>query len=113
MDFDTYQIETRKKAVYPEVGNNFVFPTLGLVGEAGEIAEKIKKLIRDKQSATPDTIVQADRDEITKELGDVLWYLSQLASEFKVNLSDVASQNLDKIASRHARGVVHGDGDNR
>lgn len=113
MDFDIYQIETRKKAVYPEVGNNFVFPTLGLVGEAGEVAEKIKKLIRDKNTDTPETVTSDSRAEIQKELGDVLWYLAQLASEFKLSLNDVASANLAKIASRHDRGVVHGDGDNR
>ena len=113
MDFNTYQIETRKKAVYPDVGNNFIFPTLGLVGEAGEIAEKVKKLIRDKNTATPQTVTSSDREEIQKELGDVLWYLAQLASEFKLSLNDVAQTNIDKIASRHDRGVVHGDGDNR
>lgn len=113
MDFSTYQIETRKKAVYPEVGNNFVFPTLGLVGEAGEVAEKVKKLIRDKNTDTPETASSADRAEIEKELGDVLWYLAQLASEFNLTLNDVATTNLAKIASRHDRQVVHGDGDNR
>lgn len=113
MDFDTYQNETRKKAVYPEVGNNFVFPTLGLVGEAGEVAEKVKKLIRDKYTGTPETVTSDDRAAIQKELGDVLWYLSQLASEFSLSLGDVAQANLEKIASRHDRGVVHGDGDNR
>ncbi|MBY0538239.1 nucleoside triphosphate pyrophosphohydrolase family protein [Patescibacteria group bacterium] len=113
MDFDTYQKESRQKAVYPEIGNNFVFPTLGLVGEAGEVAEKIKKLIRDKNTATSETVTSEDRAEIQKELGDVLWYLAQLASEFKLSLTDVAQTNLNKIASRHDRGVVHGDGDNR
>ncbi len=113
MDFDTYQAESRKKALYPDIGNNFVFPTLGLVGEAGEIAEKVKKLIRDKNTATPETVASSDREEIQKELGDVLWYLSQLASEFNLSLNDVAQVNLEKIASRHDRGVVHGDGDNR
>ena len=113
MDFDTYQQESRKKALYPDIGNNFVFPTFGLVGEAGEIAEKIKKLIRDKNTDTPETVTSVDRGEIQKELGDVLWYLAQLASEFKLSLNDVANANLAKIASRHDRGVVHGDGDNR
>ncbi len=113
MDFNTYQIETRKKAVYPEVGNNFVFPTLGLFGEAGEVAEKVKKLIRDKNTATPEFVTSENREEIQKELGDVLWYLAQLASEFNLSLADVAQTNLDKIASRHDRQVVHGDGDNR
>jgi NTP pyrophosphatase (non-canonical NTP hydrolase) len=113
MEFGDYQSQTRTKAIYPEVGNNFIFPTLGLVGEAGEFADKIKKIIRDKDTSTPDTISEYDKLELVKELGDVLWYLTQLASELKVSLDEVAKLNLEKIGSRYERGVVQGEGDNR
>lgn len=113
MEFADYQSTTRIKAIYPEVGNNFIFPTLGLVGEAGEFADKVKKLIRDKDTSAPETISEYDKLELVKELGDVLWYLSQLASELKVSLDEVAMVNIQKIASRHERSMVHGDGDNR
>lgn len=113
MNFNDYQTETRTTAVYPSLGNNIIFPTLGLLGEAGEFADKIKKLIRDKDTSKPDTISKTDKRELVKELGDVLWYLTQLASELKVSLEEVAKINLDKIASRHARQVVQGEGDNR
>jgi len=113
MDFSTYQSESRKNTVYPDIGNNFIFPTLGLVGEAGEIAEKVKKLIRDKNTNTPDMVRADDKTEIAKELGDVLWYLSQLATEFGIELDTIAALNLDKIQSRRERDQVKGNGDNR
>lgn len=109
MDFKTYQEESRKTAKYPDAGKNFVYPTLGLSGETGEVAEKIKKVIRDKNSIIDDTT----RMEITKELGDVLWYLSQLASELDVSLDDIAKTNLEKLFSRMERDKLHGEGDNR
>lgn len=113
MDFTTYQQESRKNAVYPDIGNNFIFPTLGLVGEAGEIAEKVKKLIRDKNTTTPDMVSVEDKAEIAKELGDVLWYVSQVATEFGIELDAIAAINLEKIRSRRERDKVKGGGDNR
>lgn len=87
----------------------FVAKVLGLVGEAGEVAEKYKKLIRDKKGE----ISEEDRQEIVKELGDVLWYISAMADYMKVPLSEVAQKNLDKVFSRKSRGVSRGSGDNR
>ena len=113
MQFNDYQTETRATAHYPDVGNNFIFPTLGLVGEAGEVAEKIKKLIRDKATNTSAEINEIDRTEITKELGDVLWYLTQLATEIGVSLETVVTTNLVKTQSRRDRGQITGEGDNR
>jgi|SRR3990167_6608344 len=108
-DFDKYQKECGKTAVYPDIGKNFVYPTLGLMGEAGEVSEKIKKVIRDDQGhVTPEK-----KEEIKKELGDVLWYLSQLSKELGIKFSEVASGNLEKLASRKIRGKLQGDGDNR
>ena len=109
MDLNDYQRESRKTALYPDVGFNAVYPTLGLVGEAGEVADKVKKILRDKKG-----IFDKDsKDEIKFELGDVLWYISQLASELGYELEDVAQANLEKLNSRKVRGKIHGSGDNR
>jgi NTP pyrophosphatase (non-canonical NTP hydrolase) len=109
MDFNEYQKESRKTALYPEVNNNFIYPTLGLAGEAGEVAEKIKKVIRDKNGVIDDET----REMIKKELGDVLWYVAQLATELGLSLDDVASGNIEKLFSRMDRGKLKGSGDNR
>lgn len=89
--------------------NRLVYPILGLVGEAGEIANKAKKIARDK-GGNMDTVAQ---DDAHAELGDVLWYVSAMATELDTELSDVGSSNLDKLSSRKERGVLGGSGDNR
>jgi NTP pyrophosphatase (non-canonical NTP hydrolase) len=109
MTFEEYQKESRKTAVYPNVGENFVYPTLGLVGEAGEVAEKIKKILRDDGGV----VSEEKRKEIAKELGDVLWYLAQISSELKLSLEEIAALNIEKLKSRAERGMLHGSGDNR
>jgi NTP pyrophosphatase (non-canonical NTP hydrolase) len=109
MKFEEYQKKSRKTAVYPNAGNNFIYPTLGLSGEAGEVAEKIKKVIRDKEGV----VDEEQKIEIEKELGDVLWYVSQLASELGLSLEDIAEKNIEKLYSRMDRGKLQGNGDNR
>lgn len=109
MTFEEYQNESQKTARYPVIGAPFVYPTLGLVGEAGEVAEKVKKIMRDNGGIADD----ARKAEIVKEMGDVLWYLAQLATTLDILLEDVAKNNIEKIHSRVERDVVHGDGDNR
>ncbi|PJE50489.1 MAG: hypothetical protein COV29_03720 [Candidatus Yanofskybacteria bacterium CG10_big_fil_rev_8_21_14_0_10_36_16] len=109
MDFNEYQKNTNKTAIYPAKGNNFVYPTLGLTGEAGEVAEKIKKIYRDSNGK----ITPKHRKELSKELGDVLWYISQLATELNLKLEDIAKGNIKKLMSRKKRGKVQGSGDNR
>jgi NTP pyrophosphatase (non-canonical NTP hydrolase) len=109
MTLDDYQMITQSSAVYPDVGRNLVFPTLGLAGESGEVAEKVKKLIRDNGGV----VDEAAKTALMKELGDVLWYLAALSRELGCTLEEVAAMNLEKIASRRERGVVHGAGDNR
>jgi len=109
MKFEEYQKKSRKTAVYPNAGNNFIYPTLGLSGEAGEVAEKIKKVIRDKEGV----VDEEQKIEIKKELGDVLWYVSQLASELGLSLEDIAEKNIEKLYSRMDRGKLQGNGDNR
>ena len=109
MDFKTYQKKARLTAQYPNLGQNYIYPTLGLVGEAGEVAEKVKKVIRDKNGIFD----EESKNGIKKELGDVLWYLSNLCNEFDFHLEDVASQNLVKLKLRAAKGKISGSGDDR
>ena len=109
MDFDNYQIEARKTAIYPNKDNNFIYPTLGLVGESGEVAEKIKKILRDKNGSFD----YESKLALKKELGDVLWYLSNLCDELDFSLNDVAKQNLEKLNLRLSRGKISGSGDDR
>jgi NTP pyrophosphatase (non-canonical NTP hydrolase) len=108
-DFDIYQKNCKKTAVYPTIGKKFVYPVFGLVGEAGEVSEKIKKLFRDHGGR----LTKEYRLEIAKELGDVMWYMAQLSTELNLKLSDVAKMNLEKLASRKDRNRLHGSGDNR
>jgi len=108
-DFDTYQRESRKTAGYPPIGHGVVYPTLGLTNEAGEVAGKIKKIFRDKEGQ----ISEADRAALKAELGDVLWYLAQVATELGLSLQDIADANLAKLFDRMERGKIKGDGDNR
>jgi NTP pyrophosphatase (non-canonical NTP hydrolase) len=79
------------------------------VGEAGEVADKLKKVIRDNDGVLTDTV----RESVAKEIGDVLWYVAVLASEMNYDLNKIAQVNLDKLASRQQRGVISGSGDNR
>jgi len=109
MTFEEYQKQSRTTAIYPDQGNNFIYPTLGLCGESGEVAEKIKKIIRDNGGVVTDE----KKQEIKKELGDIMWYLAQLCTEFGLNMDDVAAGNLEKLFSRMERGAIHGSGDNR
>lgn len=109
MDFNKYQKISRKTAVYPKVGKGFVYPTLGLAGETGELVEKIKKCFRDDGGR----MTKERKEEIKKEMGDVLWYLAQISTELNIPFDEVAKFNLEKLQSRQKRGTLHGDGDNR
>ena len=109
IDINAYQVAARRTAAYPDVGGNPVYPTLGLSGEAGEVADKVKKVLRDRGGVFDDPT----REAIKLELGDVLWYVAQLASELGYDLEEVATANLDKLASRAARGRIGGSGDHR
>ena len=109
MDFNTYQKNARLTAQYPNLGSNYIYPTLGLVGEAGEVAEKVKKVIRDKKGLFDNE----SKKGLKKELGDVLWYVSNLCTEFNFSLDDIALQNLEKLNLRAAEGKISGSGDDR
>ena len=109
MLLNDYQLESRSTARYPDAGSNLIYPTLGLTGEAGEVADKVKKLIRDRDGV----VDQRFKEDVALELGDVLWYVAQLATELGLSLEDVASANLRKLRSRADRGTLQGDGDHR
>ena len=106
MNFNEYQVGARATAIYPQ-DKALEYCTLGLVGEAGEVAEKVKKYIRD------DTPFAQLREDLKKEISDVLWYCANLAHEVDLNLDDIAQYNLDKLQSRKERGVLQGSGDDR
>ena len=109
MELNSYQNAALQTAIYPDKGFNFAYPALGLVGEAGEVADKLKKIIRDNGGFLTDPV----RDAVAKELGDVLWYLAVLAYEMDYDLNEIAQINIDKLNSRKERGVLAGSGDNR
>ena len=109
MNFDEYQKKANETAVYPVLGAKFVYPALGLADEAGEVVGKIKKVMRDDGGK----LTEEKKIEIKKELGDVLWYLAELSTDLGIKLSDVAKANVEKLASRMERNVLHGSGDNR
>ncbi len=105
---NSYQQEAIKTAIYPK-DMAIIYPLIGLSGEVGEVAEKIKKVIRDKNSDFDFN----DRTEIAKELGDVMWYIANLANDLGYNLEEILYLNVEKIKSRSERNVIHGNGDNR
>lgn len=114
MNFNEYQ----KRAILTDLSAGkgkellsiaFMDKVLGLIGESGEIAEKFKKILRDKNGI----ISPEDTTEMTKELGDVLWYIALLCQYLDISLDDVATKNIDKLASRKVRGKLSGSGDNR
>ncbi len=108
MELAEYQRLSRRTAGYPRE-EWLAYPALGLAGEAGEVANQAKKVIRDDASE----LTQERRAAMSKELGDVLWYVAQLATELDLDLDAVAAENLEKLASRNRRGVLHGAGDDR
>ena len=109
MTLSDFQRRSRATAVYPGAGDNLLYPTLGLCGEAGEVAEKVKKMVRDDGGE----LTAQRREALAAELGDVLWYVAQLATEADLDLGDVAEANLAKLRSRQERAVLQGSGDDR
>lgn len=87
----------------------YLYYVLGMCGEAGEAAEKIKKLMRNKKGKVDDEFIK----EIKGEIGDIMWYVSRLAAQFNIKMSDVTKYNLKKLKSRKQRGVIKSKGDNR
>lgn len=108
-DFSAYQRAAARTGAAIATDHPIVYPTLGLANEAGEVAGKVKKIFRDRHGVVTD----ADREALTLELGDVLWYLSELCTRLGIRLEDVAARNVAKLADRAARGVIQGEGDLR
>ena len=108
-DFDTYQRESRKTWNVIPMNHSIVYPTMGMINEAGEVAGKVKKIFRDRGGE----VSEADREALKQELGDVLWYLAQICTELDLSLQEVAEANLVKLFSRLERGQIRGDGDER
>ncbi len=110
MNFDEYQKRALTTAsTTKDDFKDTMHWILGVTGEAGEIAEKAKKIIRDKKGV----ISEADKAELGSEIGDVLWYLAVLAHHLGLSFEDIAEENLAKLKSRKNRGVIGGSGDNR
>ena len=111
MDFTEYQARATETAVYPGQGEftGLAYAALGLSGEAGETAEQVKKTWRDDG----ESVTNERRVKILKELGDVLWYAAQVATEIGADLSDVAQQNIEKLAARRKNNLIHGEGSDR
>ena len=107
MDLNDYQYQANETAIYPHSAR-MTYPALGLTGEAGEVADKVKKLIRDNRP-----LDAKERHEIAKEVGDVLWYIAALARDLGIDMETIARMNLQKLQDRAARGVIQGSGDNR
>lgn len=108
MELSEYQRLSRRTAEYPREAW-LAYPALGLAGEAGEVAEHAKKVIRDDRGR----LGAERRAAMAKELGDVLWYVAQVASELELDLNEIAEENLEKLLSRQRRGVLSGSGDDR
>jgi len=111
MNFKEYQKEQMKLAIYPREDwvAKFAYVALGLIGEAGEVSEKIKKGIRKNDF----DYVLKNKEELAKELGDVLWYVSALSFELGYDLEEIANINIEKLKDRDSRNVINGEGDNR
>ena len=115
-DFDlsmnTYQLASSGTAIFPEEYGP-IYPALKLAGESGEVAEKIGKLLRDTDWTPAQPIPSDKQEELIKELGDVQWYIAQLAWTIDATLDDVAKTNLEKLYGRQERGTLGGSGDER
>ena len=107
--FQQYQEVAWSTAIFPNKGKDLIYPVLKLNGESGEVAEKLGKIIRDKESY----VSMEDKRALVDELGDVLWYINAIAITLGVDLEDVAQRNIEKLESRKDRNVLHGEGDYR
>ena len=108
MTFKEYQDSARKTSNYSDK-YRLLYPAMGLAGEAGEVANKIQKLMRDKDMI----LDEDDRLSLAKELGDCLWFISAMADDLEYDIEDIAKINIEKLASRYSRGLIGGSGDNR
>lgn len=108
MTLNDYQLKALETANYPQEFK-IIYPVLGLTGEAGEVSDKVKKVIRDNNNVFTDDRKQ----EIAKEIGDVLWYIATLSHDLGYSLEEIGQMNYDKLKSRKERNMINGNGDNR
>jgi NTP pyrophosphatase (non-canonical NTP hydrolase) len=108
MDFNTYQETAVETAIYPDT-HRILYPALGMAGEAGEVANKVKKIIRDGTENLPEDW----KDQLASEIGDVLWYCAALSNDIGIPLALIAVQNRDKLLARKQKGTLQGSGDTR
>lgn len=109
MTFDEYQNISKQTALYPAVGHNIYYPAMGLAGESGEICNVVKKIMRDNNGVTTEEV----RENLKKEIGDVLWYVSALCGELGITMGEVAEKNIEKLQKRLEKGTIKGSGDER
>ncbi len=109
MDADKYQEQVFEFGIYPNKGNNWIYPCIGLAGETGEVSELIKRIIRDRNCV----VDEESRQKIKLELGDVAWYVAVLAKELGLSFNEILEANIHKLENRRARGSFKGTGDNR
>ncbi len=108
MDVNVYQEKAVATAIYPET-HKITYPALGMAGEAGEVANKVKKIIRDGKKSLPDDW----QEQLASEIGDVLWYCAALARDLDMSLATIMAANLDKLKTRQEQGTLGGSGDKR
>ena len=108
MTLNEYQQKALETAIYP-TEYKVTYPALGLTREAGEVADKVKKVIRDNKGE----ISKEKAVELAKEAGDVLWYIATLAHDIGFTLEEIGQMNYEKLHSRQQRGMLGGSGDNR
>lgn len=107
--FKQYQAEASVTANYPIISANYIYPAIGLAGECGELLNKIKKIFRDDQGM----LTEARIEQLSGELGDILWYIAELATKLNLPLERIALENIQKLQSRNERRKITGEGDNR
>lgn len=114
MEIQEYQQQAKLTAIYPKE-TKVMYPLLGLAGEVGETLNKLKKVLRDRGATTLSihTIPAVVIDKVEAELGDIIWYISALASDLNLDLDSICRKNLDKLFDRKVRGTLKGEGDNR
>ena len=112
MTLDEYQTAARRTALYPDEAR-LLYPVLKLAGEAGEVAEKVGKWMRDDGWLPGEPLGDAQRTALAKELGDVLWYIASVAADMGMSLDEIGAANIAKLADRKARGRIGGSGDDR
>jgi NTP pyrophosphatase (non-canonical NTP hydrolase) len=105
LSFKDYQTDAIGFAVYPSQGDNIVYPALGLAGESGEVANQIKKVLRDDKGK----VTESRRADVIDELGDCLWYIANLAEELNVDIETIAHLNIRKLRERRKQDLIHGD----